>query len=43
MNQKQIQQAARDEALVPSTDRLKISFTNMRFDPTMTQKEETYQ
>ncbi|GJU20331.1 hypothetical protein Tco_1153673 [Tanacetum coccineum] len=43
MNQKQIQQAARDEALVPSTDRLKISSTNMRIDPTMTQKEETYQ
>ncbi|GJZ86417.1 hypothetical protein Tco_0658027 [Tanacetum coccineum] len=43
MNQEQIQQAARDEALVPSANRIKISFTNMRIDPTLTQKEETYQ
>ncbi|GJT08788.1 hypothetical protein Tco_0843250 [Tanacetum coccineum] len=42
MNQEQIQQAARDEALVPSADRIKINYTNMRIDPTMTQKEETY-
>ncbi|GKG39230.1 hypothetical protein Tco_0463375, partial [Tanacetum coccineum] len=43
MNQEQIQQAACDEKLVPSTDRVKISNTNMRIDPTMNQKEETYQ
>ncbi|GKC24024.1 hypothetical protein Tco_1026174 [Tanacetum coccineum] len=43
MNQEQIQQATRDEALVPTTDRVKISTTNMRIDPTLTQKEETYQ
>ncbi|GJT61791.1 hypothetical protein Tco_1005324 [Tanacetum coccineum] len=43
MNQEQIQQAACDEALVPTTDRVKISTTNMRIDPTLTQKEETYQ
>ncbi|GKD15681.1 hypothetical protein Tco_1200088 [Tanacetum coccineum] len=43
MNQEHIQQAARDEALVPSDDRVKISSSNMRIDPTMTQKESTYQ
>ncbi|GJZ23732.1 hypothetical protein Tco_0561191 [Tanacetum coccineum] len=43
MNQEQIQQAACDEALVPTADRVKISTTNMRIDPTLTQKEETYQ
>ncbi|GJU97175.1 hypothetical protein Tco_1326446 [Tanacetum coccineum] len=42
-NQEEIQQAARDEAWVPEADRVKISTTNLRIDPTMTQKEETYQ
>ncbi|GKA88643.1 hypothetical protein Tco_0810407 [Tanacetum coccineum] len=43
MKQEQIQQAVRDEALVPTNDRVNISSTNMRIDPIMTQKEETYQ
>ncbi|GJX22676.1 hypothetical protein Tco_0227121 [Tanacetum coccineum] len=43
MNQEEIQQAARDEAWVPKADRVKICTINMRIDPTMTQKEETYQ
>ncbi|GJV29601.1 hypothetical protein Tco_1386049 [Tanacetum coccineum] len=43
MNPQQIQQVARDEALVPTADRVKIGSTNMRIDPTLTQKEETYQ
>ncbi|GKD74116.1 hypothetical protein Tco_1332398 [Tanacetum coccineum] len=34
---------ARDEAWVPKADRVKISTTNVRIDPTMTHKEETYQ
>ncbi|GJV62775.1 retrovirus-related pol polyprotein from transposon TNT 1-94 [Tanacetum coccineum] len=40
---KEIQQTARKEAWVPKADRVNISTTNMRIDPTMTQKEETYQ
>ncbi|GKC73611.1 hypothetical protein Tco_1119494 [Tanacetum coccineum] len=40
---KAIQQAAREEALVPKADRVKISSTNIRIDPTMTPKEGTYQ
>ncbi|GKE71689.1 hypothetical protein Tco_1529761, partial [Tanacetum coccineum] len=43
MNQEEIQQAARKEKWVPKADRVKISPTNMRIDPTMTPKEETYQ
>ncbi|GKE74516.1 hypothetical protein Tco_1536557, partial [Tanacetum coccineum] len=43
MNQEQVQQAAHDEALVHAADRIKISTTNMRIDPNLTQKEETYQ
>ncbi|GJT70113.1 hypothetical protein Tco_1029399 [Tanacetum coccineum] len=43
MNQEEIQKAARDEAWVPKADRVKISTRNVRIDPTMTQKEETYQ
>ncbi|GJU90843.1 hypothetical protein Tco_1303266 [Tanacetum coccineum] len=43
MNQEAIQQAAREEALVPKADRVKISSTNIRIDPTMTPKEGTYQ
>ncbi|GJY00743.1 hypothetical protein Tco_0358895 [Tanacetum coccineum] len=43
MSQEQRQQAARDEKLVPSADRVKISTTNMRIEPTLPQKEETFQ
>ncbi|GJT69528.1 hypothetical protein Tco_1028814 [Tanacetum coccineum] len=43
MNQEESQQAARDEAWVPKADRVKISTTNVRIDPTMTHKEEAYQ
>ncbi|GJV50732.1 hypothetical protein Tco_1446473 [Tanacetum coccineum] len=43
MNQQEIHQAARDETLVPTAERVKISSTNMRIDPTLTQKEETFQ
>ncbi|GJU02155.1 retrovirus-related pol polyprotein from transposon TNT 1-94 [Tanacetum coccineum] len=43
MNKEEIQQAAREESRVPKADRVKISTTNMRINPTMTQKEETYQ
>nr|GEV13022.1 hypothetical protein [Tanacetum cinerariifolium] len=43
MNQEQIQQPAHDEALVTTDDRVKIGLSNMRIDPTLTQKEETYQ
>ncbi|GJV21740.1 hypothetical protein Tco_1370760 [Tanacetum coccineum] len=43
MNQEEIQQAAREETWVPKVDRVKISTTNMRIDPIMTQKEVTYQ
>nr|GEW61790.1 hypothetical protein [Tanacetum cinerariifolium] len=42
-NQKEIQQAANDEKWVPKADRVKISPTNMRIDPSMTLREETYQ
>ncbi|GKB17234.1 hypothetical protein Tco_0851157 [Tanacetum coccineum] len=38
MNQEEIQKAAREEAWVPKADRVKISSTNMRIDPTVTQK-----
>nr|GEU48361.1 hypothetical protein [Tanacetum cinerariifolium] len=34
---------ARDEKLVPSEERVKIGKNNLRIDPTLTQKEETYQ
>ncbi|GJY55544.1 hypothetical protein Tco_0454659 [Tanacetum coccineum] len=43
MRQEQAQQAARDEKLVPTEDRVKIGKSNLRMDPTLTQKEETYQ
>ncbi|GJR32587.1 hypothetical protein Tco_1108819 [Tanacetum coccineum] len=43
MSQEQRQQAVRDEKLVPSSDRVKISATNMRIEPTVPQKEETFQ
>nr|GEX43530.1 hypothetical protein [Tanacetum cinerariifolium] len=43
MNQEEIQQAACKEAWVPKDNKVKISTTNMRINPTMTQKKETYQ
>ncbi|GJX57206.1 hypothetical protein Tco_0287103 [Tanacetum coccineum] len=35
--------SAREEKLVPSADRVKISATNIRIEPTVPQKEETFQ
>ncbi|GJT52294.1 hypothetical protein Tco_0978451 [Tanacetum coccineum] len=43
MEQKNPQQAALDEALVPIVDQVKIDSFNMRIDPTKKQKEATYQ
>ncbi|GJS64787.1 hypothetical protein Tco_0679351 [Tanacetum coccineum] len=43
MSQEQRQQAAREEKLVPTADRVKISATNMRIEPSVPQKEETFQ
>ncbi|GKC48856.1 hypothetical protein Tco_1071601 [Tanacetum coccineum] len=43
MKQDKAQQAARDEKLVPSDDIVKIGKSNLRMDPSVTQKEETYQ
>ncbi|GJU06340.1 hypothetical protein Tco_1122770 [Tanacetum coccineum] len=43
MSQEQRQQATHEEKLVPSTERVKISATNMRIEPTVPQKEETFQ
>ncbi|GJR71615.1 hypothetical protein Tco_0083980 [Tanacetum coccineum] len=43
MRKEQAQQAARDEKLVPTEYRVKIGKSNLRMDPTLTQKEETYQ
>ncbi|GKC71745.1 hypothetical protein Tco_1117628 [Tanacetum coccineum] len=43
MNQEEIQQAAHEEKWVLKADKVKISPTNMRIDPIMTPKEETYQ
>ncbi|GJR41127.1 hypothetical protein Tco_1216811 [Tanacetum coccineum] len=43
MKQDKAQQAARDEKLVPLDDRVKIGKSNLRMDPSVTQKEETYQ
>nr|GEU64227.1 hypothetical protein [Tanacetum cinerariifolium] len=44
MNKKKTQQViARDEKLVLSADRVKISSTNLRLETTMPQKEETFQ
>nr|GEV18508.1 copia protein [Tanacetum cinerariifolium] len=43
MKQDKAQQAAHDEKLVPSDDRVKIGKSNLRMDPSVTQKEETYQ
>ncbi|GJX80065.1 hypothetical protein Tco_0328214 [Tanacetum coccineum] len=43
MSQEQRQQVARDESLVPSGDKVKISATNMWIEPSVPQKEETFQ
>nr|GEU33440.1 retrotransposon protein, putative, unclassified [Tanacetum cinerariifolium] len=43
MHREQAQQAACDEKLVPTEDRVKIGKSNLTMDPTLTQKEETYQ
>nr|GEY00775.1 hypothetical protein [Tanacetum cinerariifolium] len=43
MSQKEILLSAHEEAWVPKVNRVKISTINIRIDPTMTQKEETYQ
>ncbi|GJS00184.1 hypothetical protein Tco_0316692 [Tanacetum coccineum] len=43
MKQDKAQQAARDEKLVPSSKRVKIAKTNKQIDPSMTQREETFQ
>nr|GEU80659.1 retrovirus-related Pol polyprotein from transposon TNT 1-94 [Tanacetum cinerariifolium] len=43
MNQEEIPQTAHEETCVLKANRAKISTTNMSIDPTMTQKEETYQ
>ncbi|GKG01562.1 hypothetical protein Tco_0306267, partial [Tanacetum coccineum] len=42
-DQEGIQQAALDEALVTTVDRVKIGSCNMIIDPTKNQKEATYQ
>ncbi|GJR01084.1 hypothetical protein Tco_0524068 [Tanacetum coccineum] len=42
-DQEDIQQAALDEALVSTVDRVKIGSCNMIIDPTKNQKEATYQ
>ncbi|GKC48557.1 hypothetical protein Tco_1071302, partial [Tanacetum coccineum] len=43
MPPKEIQQAARDEALVSTNNYVKIVSCNMRIDPSLKQKEATYQ
>ncbi|GKD67770.1 hypothetical protein Tco_1321860 [Tanacetum coccineum] len=43
MRQEQAQQATHDEKLVSTSDRVKISKSNLIIDPTITQKEGTYQ
>ncbi|GKB12397.1 hypothetical protein Tco_0846320, partial [Tanacetum coccineum] len=43
MKQDKAQQAVRDEKLVFTEDRVKIVKSNLIIDPTITQKEETYQ
>ncbi|GKE30168.1 hypothetical protein Tco_1445552 [Tanacetum coccineum] len=43
MHREQAQLAARDEKLVPTKDRVKIIKSNLIMDPTLSQKEETYQ
>ncbi|GKA83159.1 hypothetical protein Tco_0789907 [Tanacetum coccineum] len=43
MKQDNAKQAAHDENLVPSADRVKIGKSNLRMDPFVNQREETYQ
>ncbi|GKC92948.1 hypothetical protein Tco_1158390, partial [Tanacetum coccineum] len=43
MKKDNAKQAAYDEKLVPSDDRVKIGKSNLRMDPSVTQREETYQ
>ncbi|GJZ58425.1 hypothetical protein Tco_0613919 [Tanacetum coccineum] len=43
MKQDNAKQAARNEKLVSSDDKVKISKSNLRMDPSVTQREETYQ
>ncbi|GKD07295.1 hypothetical protein Tco_1186980 [Tanacetum coccineum] len=43
MHHEQALQAAHDEKLVPTEDRVKIGKSNLLMDPTLTQKVETYQ
>ncbi|GJS56741.1 hypothetical protein Tco_0651525 [Tanacetum coccineum] len=43
MKQDKAQQTARDEKFVPLDDRVKIGKSNLRMDPSVTQREETYQ
>nr|GEX67204.1 hypothetical protein [Tanacetum cinerariifolium] len=43
MKQDKAQQAARDEKLVPTKDRVTIGKSNLGMDPTLNEKEETYQ
>ncbi|GJY89334.1 hypothetical protein Tco_0503962 [Tanacetum coccineum] len=43
MEQENIQQAALDQVLVPTDDQVMIGSSNMRIDPSNTQKEATYQ
>ncbi|GJZ27771.1 retrovirus-related pol polyprotein from transposon TNT 1-94 [Tanacetum coccineum] len=43
MKQDNAKQAARDEKLVPSVDKVKIGNNNLRMNPSATQREETYQ
>ncbi|GJS06383.1 retrovirus-related pol polyprotein from transposon TNT 1-94 [Tanacetum coccineum] len=43
IKQDNAKQAARDEKLVPSNDRVKIGKSNLKMDPSITQREETYQ
>nr|GEV26184.1 hypothetical protein [Tanacetum cinerariifolium] len=43
IKQDKVKQVARDENLVPSNDRVKIENNNLRIDPSMTQREETFQ
>ncbi|GJR65788.1 retrovirus-related pol polyprotein from transposon TNT 1-94 [Tanacetum coccineum] len=43
VKQDKTKQAARDEKLVPSDDRVKIGLSDLRIDHSMTQREETFQ
>ncbi|GKE08343.1 hypothetical protein Tco_1411894 [Tanacetum coccineum] len=43
MKQDKAKQAALDEKLVPAAKRVKIGLSNLRIDPTITQREETFQ